>query len=49
MMCIYPLMGYWADKFGCRTLAASGVLINNNQDGNHRSLDLKVREALNHG
>jgi MFS family permease len=28
MLCIYPLMGYLTDKFGCRTVAASGVLIN---------------------
>jgi len=28
MLCIYPLMGYLTDKFGCRTVAASGVLVN---------------------
>jgi hypothetical protein len=49
MTCIYPLMGYLTDKFGCRTVAASGVLITNNQYGNHRSLDLRVREGLNRG
>ena len=51
MTCIYPLMGYLTDltdKFGCRTVAANGVLIINNQYGNHRSLDLRVRE-LTHG
>jgi len=30
---------------GSRTVAAGGVLINNNQYGNHRSLDLRVREG----
>ena len=49
MTCIYPLMEYLTDKFGCRTVAASGVLINNNQYGDRRSLDLRVREGLNRG
>ena len=30
MACIYPLLGYLTDKFRCRTVAAGGVLINNN-------------------
>ncbi len=36
-------------KFCCRTVAASGVLMNNNQYENHRRFDLRVREGLNHG
>ncbi len=40
-----PDMGYLTDEFGCRTVAASGVLINNNEYGNHRSLDLRAREG----
>jgi len=35
-------------KFCCRTVAASGVLMNNNQYENHRRFDLRVREGLNH-
>jgi hypothetical protein len=33
MTCIYPLLGYLTDEFGCRTVAAGGMLINNNQYG----------------
>jgi MFS family permease len=27
MMCVYPLMGYLTDRFGCRAVSASGVLL----------------------
>ena len=46
---VHLFMGYLTDKFGCRTVVASGVLMINNQYGNHRSLDLTVREGLTHG
>ena len=40
-----PDYGHLTDKFGCRTVVASRVFINNNQYGNHRSLDLRAREG----
>jgi EmrB/QacA subfamily drug resistance transporter len=28
MMCVYPLMGYLTDRFGCRAVATAGVAVN---------------------
>jgi EmrB/QacA subfamily drug resistance transporter len=28
MMCVYPLMGFLTDKFGCRAVSVGGVLLN---------------------
>jgi MFS family permease len=28
MMCVYPLMGFLTDQFGCRAVASAGVLLN---------------------
>jgi MFS family permease len=28
MMCVYPMMGYLTDRFGCRAVASTGVALN---------------------
>jgi EmrB/QacA subfamily drug resistance transporter len=28
MMCVYPMMGYLTDRFGCRAVASAGVAVN---------------------